>query len=98
MKLLNNNSMTIAKNEGSHFRSPSRGGFSSDNGNCVHVGILAWGVDHLAFEDLFCEQRNFLEAKVICDRESERSRGFGFVTYSSPKEVNSAIESLRIYS
>ncbi|MQK22504.1 hypothetical protein EI013_29495 [Escherichia coli] len=28
------------------------------------------------------------------DRESGRSRGFGFVTYSSPEEVNSAIQSL----
>ncbi|MED6161668.1 hypothetical protein PIB30_062924 [Stylosanthes scabra] len=83
-----------AKNDGSRFRSPSRGGFSSDNGHRVHVGNLAWGVDHLALENLFREQGKVLEAKVIYDRESGRSRGFGFVTYSSPEEVNSAIESL----
>ncbi|KAL4288428.1 hypothetical protein AHAS_Ahas19G0285200 [Arachis hypogaea] len=35
-----------------------------------------------------------VEAKVIYDRESGRSRCFGFVTYSSLEEVNSAIESL----
>lgn len=35
-----------------------------------------------------------LEAKVIYDRDSGRSKGFGFVTYSSTDEVNNAIESL----
>ena len=83
-----------ARSESSRFRSPFRGGSPSDNGNRVHVGNLAWGVDHLALETLFRGQGKVLEAKVIYDRESGRSRGFGFVTYSTPEEVNSAIESL----
>ncbi|GER55326.1 leucine-rich repeat receptor-like protein kinase family protein [Striga asiatica] len=36
---------------------------------------------------------NVKEASVVYDRESGRSRGFGFVTYSSSAEVNKAIES-----
>ncbi|MQI32286.1 hypothetical protein EI016_24215 [Escherichia coli] len=90
-----------SRDENSRFRgapsrgAPFRGGSpSSDNGNRVHVGNLAWGVDQLALESLFGEQGKVLEAKVIYDRESGRSRGFGFVTYSSPEEVNSAIQSL----
>lgn len=97
-----------AQNENSRFRGGSdRGGFArggggfarsggspSENGNRVHVGNLAWGVDQLALESLFGEQGKVLEAKVIYDRESGRSRGFGFVTYSTPEEVNSAIQSL----
>ncbi|KAK9072779.1 hypothetical protein SSX86_009214 [Deinandra increscens subsp. villosa] len=70
------------------------GGRSFDNTNRVYVGNLAWSVDNLALETLFREQGNVLEAKVVYDRESGRSRGFGFVTYGSADEVNSAIDSL----
>ncbi|KAJ9554810.1 hypothetical protein OSB04_009424 [Centaurea solstitialis] len=70
------------------------GGRSFDNTNRVYVGNLAWSVDNLALETLFREQGNVMDAKVVYDRESGRSRGFGFVTYSSADEVNNAIESL----
>ncbi|KAL0426406.1 UNVERIFIED_CONTAM: Synaptotagmin-3 [Sesamum latifolium] len=83
-----------SKRENSSFRGGPRGGANSDNTNRVYVGNLAWGVDNLALETLFSEQGNVKEARVVYDRESGRSRGFGFVTYSSPEEVNNAIESL----
>ncbi|EYU34456.1 hypothetical protein MIMGU_mgv1a010534mg [Erythranthe guttata] len=67
---------------------------SSGNTNRVYVGNLSWGVDNSALETLFSEQGQVQEARVVYDRESGRSRGFGFVTYSSPEEVNSAIEAL----
>ncbi|KAL2318200.1 hypothetical protein Fmac_032076 [Flemingia macrophylla] len=73
-----------------YFSSRGGGGFS-DSENRVHVGNLAWGVDNLALESLFREQRKVLEARVIYDRESRRLGGFGFVTYNSPDEVNNAI-------
>ncbi|CAA2953535.1 29 kDa ribonucleo A, chloroplastic-like [Olea europaea subsp. europaea] len=81
--------------EGSSFGG-SRGGSrtSFDNSNRVYVGNLSWGVDDLALETLFSEQGKVMEAKVVYDRESGRSRGFGFVTYSSAHEVNNAVESL----
>ncbi|XP_057983745.1 29 kDa ribonucleoprotein A, chloroplastic [Malania oleifera] len=81
------------RKEDSYSRGP-RGGASFDDANRVHVGNLAWGVDDLALETLFSEQGKVMEAKVVYDRESGRSRGFGFVTYSSADEVNSAVESL----
>ncbi|KAL6534180.1 hypothetical protein OROHE_013105 [Orobanche hederae] len=74
------------------FRGPE--GMSSIDTNKLHVGNLSWDVDNLALETLFSEQGNVKEARVVYDRESGRSRGFGFVTYSSPEEVNNAIEVL----
>ncbi|KAL6492691.1 hypothetical protein OROGR_017616 [Orobanche gracilis] len=74
------------------FRGPE--GTSSFDTTRLHVGNLSWDVDNLALETLFSEQGKVKEAKVIYDRESGRSRGFGFVTYSSPEEVNNAIEVL----
>ncbi|KAJ4704903.1 RNA-binding protein CP29B, chloroplastic-like [Melia azedarach] len=70
------------------------GGANFDGGNRVYVGNLSWGVDDLALETLFSEQGKVVEAKVVYDRESGRSRGFGFVTYSSAEEVDNAIDSL----
>ncbi|KAK9153957.1 hypothetical protein Sjap_001437 [Stephania japonica] len=82
------------KEESSFRGSRGGGGASFDSGNRVYVGNLAWGVDDLALETLFSEQGKVMEAKVVYDRESGRSRGFGFVTYSSAAEVDSAISSL----
>lgn len=91
------------RREESSFRSPRSGAGYGNSGygnasfgssNRVHVGNLAWGVDDLALENLFNEQGKVVEARVVYDRESGRSRGFGFVTYNSAEEVNNAIESL----
>ncbi|KAI3520258.1 hypothetical protein L1887_09556 [Cichorium endivia] len=70
------------------------GGRNLDNTNKVYVGNLAWSVDNLALETLFQEQGNVMEARVVYDRDSGRSKGFGFVTYGSEEEVNKAIDSL----
>ncbi|XP_073039233.1 29 kDa ribonucleoprotein A, chloroplastic-like [Primulina eburnea] len=83
-----------SKRDISSFGGRSRVGSSSDSTNRVYVGNLAWGVDNLALETLFSEQGKVQEARVVYDRESGRSKGFGFVTYNSPDEVNNAIESL----
>ncbi|KAJ9694432.1 hypothetical protein PVL29_010094 [Vitis rotundifolia] len=81
------------RGENSNFRG-SRGGANLNSTNRIYVGNLSWGVDDLALETLFGEQGKVTEARVIYDRETGRSRGFGFVTYSSAEEVNRAIESL----
>lgn len=84
------------------FRAPRVGGGGGGGGgrsfgnntNRLYVGNLSWGVDNLALETLFSEQGKVMEAKVVYDRESGRSRGFGFVTFGSENEVNRAIDNL----
>nr|KJB62439.1 hypothetical protein B456_009G416900 [Gossypium raimondii] len=74
------------------FSPRARGGSTMGASNRVYVGNLSWGVDDLALETLFSEQGKVVEAKVVYDRESGRSRGFGFVTYNSSEEVDSAVK------
>ncbi|KAG5404375.1 hypothetical protein IGI04_010494 [Brassica rapa subsp. trilocularis] len=70
------------------------GGAAAGSGNRVYVGNLSWGVDDVALESLFGEQGKVVEARVIYDRDSGRSKGFGFVTYNSAQEVQNAIRTL----
>jgi RNA recognition motif-containing protein len=45
----------------------------------LFVGSLPWGVDNAQLEELFSEHGTVQSARVILDRETGRSRGFGFV-------------------
>ena len=58
----------------------------------LYVGNLAWGVTDDELNQLFAEYGNVASAVVITDRETGRSRGFGFVELESGGEE--AIEAL----
>ncbi len=45
----------------------------------LYVGNLSWGVDDDLLKDFFQKYGDVTEARVITDRETGRSRGFGFV-------------------
>eukprot|EP00243_Klebsormidium_subtile_P005383 TRINITY_DN2149_c0_g1_i1.p1 TRINITY_DN2149_c0_g1~~TRINITY_DN2149_c0_g1_i1.p1 ORF type:complete len:347 (+),score=30.11 TRINITY_DN2149_c0_g1_i1:53-1042(+) len=62
--------------------------------NKLYVGNLSWGMDDLGLEELFAEFGAVSDAKVVTDRDTGRSRGFGFVTMSSAQEVKDAISAL----
>lgn len=85
------------KRENSSFRgSRGGGGYGGSFGssNKLHIGNLPWVVDDDTLESLFSEHGKVMEAKVVYDRESGRSKGFGFVTYSCAEEASSAMECL----
>ena len=45
----------------------------------LYVGNLPWSVDNSQLEELFSEFGSVISANVITDRDTKRSRGFGFV-------------------
>jgi cold-inducible RNA-binding protein len=60
----------------------------------LFVGSLPWAVNDQALEDLFKEFGEVISAKVIMDRESGRSKGFGFVEFEDDNAAKAAIDKL----
>lgn len=63
-------------------------------GNKLYVGNLAYTVSSEQLSDLFGEHGTVASAKVITDRDSGRSKGFGFVEMSNSSEAQSCLNSL----
>lgn len=60
----------------------------------IYVGNLPWNVDNGELEQLFSKHGRVVDARVVFDRETGRSRGFGFVTMASESDMNDAIGAL----
>ncbi|KAJ4716517.1 Glycine-rich RNA-binding protein [Melia azedarach] len=58
------------------------------------VGGLAWATTDLSLQEAFSSYGEILESKIINDRETGRSRGFGFVTFRDEKAMRDAIEGM----
>ncbi|CAJ2679265.1 unnamed protein product [Trifolium pratense] len=58
------------------------------------VGGLAWATDSDALEKAFSQYGEVIDSKIINDRETGRSRGFGFVTFADEKSMRDAIEGM----
>ncbi len=67
---------------------------SSDVEYRCFVGGLAWATDSEALEKAFSPYGDIVDSKIINDRETGRSRGFGFVTFASEQSMKEAIEGL----
>ena len=60
----------------------------------IYVGNIAWGVSDDELEALFAQYGEVNSARIITDRESGRSKGFGFVEMATADSANAAIEAL----
>lgn len=58
----------------------------------LFVGNLPYSMDSAKLEELFRQAGNVASAKVISDKYSGRSRGFGFVEMATDEEAKKAIE------
>ena len=62
--------------------------------NKLFVGGLAWATNEDSLKTHFGTYGEVTDAKVISDRETGRSRGFGFVTYAEADSATQALENL----
>ncbi|HUC20549.1 MAG TPA: RNA-binding protein [Candidatus Polarisedimenticolaceae bacterium] len=60
----------------------------------LFVGSLAYSVTDEELESAFAEAGTVVSAKVIMDRDTNRSRGFGFVEMSTEEEAQNAVKLL----
>jgi RNA recognition motif-containing protein len=60
----------------------------------LYVGNLAYSVRDADLQDNFAEFGTVVSAKVMSDRETGQSKGFGFVEMSSASEAQAAISGL----
>lgn len=60
----------------------------------LYVGNLSYSVDSSELEQLFGQHGQVLSAQVINDRDTGRSKGFGFVEMANDNEAEAAIQAL----
>ena len=63
----------------------------------IYVGNLSWNTDDRQVNDLFSQYGQVDSARVLTDRETGRSRGFGFVEMANDDEARAAIDALNGY-
>jgi len=60
----------------------------------LFVGSLPWAVNDDSLKAAFTPYGSVVSAKVVTDRRTGRSKGFGFVEMESDSEASAAIEAL----
>ncbi|PIZ62554.1 RNA-binding protein [Candidatus Roizmanbacteria bacterium CG_4_10_14_0_2_um_filter_39_13] len=60
--------------------------------NKLFVGGLPWSINNETFAQLFAKFGEIVEAVVITDRDTGRSKGFGFVTFKNEEDAQKALE------
>ncbi|KAI3915721.1 hypothetical protein MKX01_015546 [Papaver californicum] len=58
------------------------------------IGGLSWSTSDRGLKNAFEKYGNLVEAKVVVDKFSGRSRGFGFVTFDDKKAMDEAIDAM----
>ena len=67
-------------------------------GTKIYVGNLPWRATDAQLSELFGQHGDVTDAKIVTDRETGRSRGFGFVTMGNNEAAQAAIRALNGFS
>ncbi len=60
----------------------------------LFIGSLPWAVDDAKLQEIFSQAGTVVYAKVMKDRETGRSRGFGFVEMETDEQADAAVKNL----
>ena len=60
----------------------------------LFVGNLSWNTEETSLRDLFEAHGEVEDVRIITDRDTGRSRGFGFVTFVNSDDAKNAMEAL----
>ncbi len=60
--------------------------------NKLFIGSLPWSITNDSLKELFSQYGEVVEAIIINDRETGRSKGFGFVTFAKEEDAQKALE------
>ncbi len=63
-------------------------------GSKLFVGSLPYSVNDQQLAEIFAEAGTVVSARVIINREDNRSKGFGFVEMSTEEEAKKAIDTI----
>ena len=60
----------------------------------IYVGNLDYNIKEAELDEIFAEYGEVVSVKIVMDRETGRTKGFGFVEMAVESEGNKAIEEL----
>ncbi|CAM6106491.1 unnamed protein product [Calypogeia fissa] len=60
----------------------------------LFIGGLSWGTDEKTLRDAFASFGEVTDCRIITDRDTGRSRGFGFVSFNSEGEAQAALQEM----
>ena len=60
--------------------------------NKLFIGSLPWAINSDGLREIFAQYGEIVDVVVITDRDSGRSKGFGFVTFAKEEDAQKALE------
>nr|GLL18745.1 glycine-rich RNA-binding protein 2, mitochondrial-like isoform X2 [Ipomoea trifida] len=78
----------------SHSNSSLYQAYRSMSSSKIFVGGLSFGTDETSLKETFDQFGTVLEARIIMDRDTGRSRGFGFVSFTTADCATSAMQAM----